>query len=1001
MGIDLGSEFFKVTVIKPGKPFMMMENLLSKTKTDLAISLKEDEITYTNEALSKKAKIPTNVFNYFSEFLGRTHDEKFVKEYMKDFLIAYDISFNNQTDTISFNIKFNNKDEQLTVVELYGMMFDHIKFLAERYTKIEMTTAFITIPSFFDYEQRQAIVDAIKISHLKLAGVVSENLAAAVQFQLKKTFNNETFYIIYNMGSSFTQASLISFKTVYEQKDNKTVDIGNEIKIYGESFNEELGGKRFDKNLIKLMMLKFEELPSRKGKTSIQNNRKIYEKLRPSAIKYKEVLSANKEAFITVIGVEGGDDLQTKITRDEFNEVNKELINQVYNPIEELLQKNNLTISNISQIELIGGSIRIPAIQEELKNKLGENAEILGAHMNGDDSMAFGAAYMAANSSKNFLGSRKTFMINGANEIFKLYLSNLENSSEPYKYCPVEEEDKKELIRDDCVRKLKKETVIFPIRHKYNSKRTVSLDQDTNILARITEEFPGKFEERNLKEFEITGIPEAIIQLKNDNITALPKVIMKYIYTKGGQIELTASIKYKVPMYYSKDFKYTKNVTEPLSQEEVDKINDILNKSVVLSEYEMKKLVRNTTVEEKKNETNKESNQTISKDKKANKTKKVKSKINKKNNTKLNKTNVFDEEDIDDDDVDDDENEEIINKPKMPKIAPANYTYNNTLYITTKEKERLNKLKLVGSKKEEELTIDLFVKEKHLLLPKPMNSTQINNSREKISRFIEIDKNRTKLIEKRNILEALIYNRKEWLEGEYSKIYGKPGEINNSTEFIANKSLWFEDEGYTATYEILEKVIKNITKHFNVYEKRQKKHYDRAVAVNKFLQDLNQTQTRVINILKDKPWTEEYFNKTFLKVFNETIEWFNQTYEKQENTSHWDPEVLKPKMLTQKMDNLRQHVYEMSKMKNETEKSEETKNKKTKKPKKKKRPGEIDLDEILNSSKSDTLEDLIKKYNMTREEFERKLFNSTVNETKVEEKGKTGNKKNDESKSDL
>lgn len=123
------------------------------------------------------------------------------------------------------------------------------------------------------------------------------------------------------------------------KKNNKTVDVGNEIRIFGESYDEKLGGKRFDKNLALLMMKKFDELPERKGKKSVMGNKKVYEKIRPSAIKYKEVLSANKEVHITVIGVEGGNDLQTKITREEFEEVNKDLIDKVYNPIEDVLKK--------------------------------------------------------------------------------------------------------------------------------------------------------------------------------------------------------------------------------------------------------------------------------------------------------------------------------------------------------------------------------------------------------------------------------------------------------------------------------------------------------------------------------------------------------------------------------------------------------------------------------------------------------------------------------------
>ena len=979
MGIDLGSEYFKVTVIKPGKPFMMLENLISKTKTELSVGLKDDEITYAYDALAKKVKAPANIFNYFSEYLGRKHDDLFVKEYMEKFYQSYNITADNETETITFNFKYDKNDEQISVVELYSMIFDYIKTLSERFTKIEMTDAFITIPSFFDYEQRQAISDAIKISKLKLAGVVSENLAAAVQFQLKKVFENETYYIIYNMGSSFTQTSLVSFKTLYEMKNNKSVDIGNEIRIFGESYNEKIGGKVFDKNMVKLMMKKFDELPIRKGKKPIMDNKKIYEKLRPSARKYKEVLSANKEVFITVMGVEGGDDLQTKVTREEFEEMNKYILSEVYTPIEDVLKKSNLTINDISQIELIGGSIRIPSIQEEIKKKLGEKSDILGIHMNGDDSMAFGAAYMCANSSKNFLGSRKTFMQNGANEKFKFYLKNLENSTIKYNYCKDGEDFSKMKDITSCDLKLEKDKEIFPMRHKYNSKRSIEIEHNTNMEIRITEEFPGKFPERDLKKYEITGVPEAIEQMKKDNVTTMPKIKIQFIYTKAGLIELESLIKYKYPRYFSKDFYYTKNYTEPLPKEEIEKINEILNKSVVLSEYEMKKLVKNTT-----------------------------------NNTEAE----VDEDDLDDIDDDDDEdilnqnntkennndtlNNKTISKKKKKAVnrykpTPSNYTYNNTLYITTEEKKRLKNLKKIGQKKEEEERIYLDIKEIHLISPKPMNETQIQNSRKKLSRFIEVDTNRTKLIEQKNKLEILIFQRKEWLENENSKPYLKPEEFENSTNFINNKSLWFEDESYAASYETLEKVIKNITNYFKPYDRRQKRHYDRLQALNKFFNDLNSTEKRVTKILKDKPWTAEYFNTTFMKEYNETMDWFNKTYTEQEALKHWEPEVLTPYMLNKKMDKLRNHLYEMTTMKNLTkEEREKEKEKKKKKDRKKNKFGDIDLDDILKKNKEDDLEDLFKKYNISKEDFEKKIMNDTLNnnnKTNITDTEKNENKK--------
>ena len=979
MGIDLGSEYFKVTVIKPGKPFMMLENLISKTKTELSVGLKDDEITYAYDALGKKAKAPSNIFNYFSEFLGRKYNDSFIKEYMDKFFMSYNITSDNETESITFNFKYNKNDEQISIVELYSMLFNYIKMLSERFTKIEMTDAFITIPSFFDYEQRQAISDAIKISKLKLAGVVSENLAAAVQFQLKKVFENETFYIIYNMGSSFTQASLVSFRTIYEKKNNKSVDIGNEIKIYGESYNEKIGGKVFDKNMVRLMMKKFDSLPQRKGKKSILDNKKIYEKLRPSARKYKEVLSANKEVFITIMGVEGGDDLQTKITRDEFEEINKYLINEVYSPIDDVLKKSNLTINNISQIELIGGSIRIPAIQEELKKNLKEKSDILGAHMNGDDSMAFGAAYMCANSSKNFLGSRKTFMQNGANEKFKFYLNNLENTSNPYNYCKENESDK-----TNCHIKIQKDKEIFPLRYKYNSKRSIEIEVNTNIEVKITEEFPGKFLERDLKKYEITGVPEAIEQMRKDNVTSLPKMKIQFIYTKAGLIELDSYIKYKYPRYYCKDFYYTKNFTEPLPKEEIEKIDDILNKSKVLSEYEMKKLIKNTT----------------------------------------NETETDDDDDLDniDDENDDEENDmnntKVINnetkgnkennvtnkknkKKKIKKIkpVPSNYTYNNTLYITTEEKRRLKNLKKIGQRKDEEEKIYLEIKEYHLISPKPMNESQILKSRQKLERFIEVDTNRTKIIEKKNKLEILIFQRKEWLESEHSKPYLKPGELENSTIFINNKSLWFEDESYSANYETLDKVIKNITNYFKPFERRQKRHYDRVQAINKFFNDLNSTQKRLVKILTDRPWTEEYFNTTFMKEYNETLDWFNKTYKQQEATPHWEPEVLSPFMLNKKMDNLRQYLYEMTQMKNLTK--EEREKEKKKKNKKKNKIGDIDLDDILHKKDDNDLDELFKKFNISKEEFDKKVLNDSLNTNKTNVTNTNENKNKNKKETDL
>ena len=997
IGVDLGSEFFKVTVIKPGKPFMMMENLQAKTKTPNVIGLKDNEITFDNEALAKKGRIPQNIFNFFSEYLGRTHDNIFVQNYLKDFFVAYNISSNNESQSIEFNLKFNNKDEKLTIEELYAMLFNHIKFLSEKFAKIEIVDVFITVPSNFDYHQRQAISQAVEISKLNLMGIVTENIAAAVQFQLKKNFENETFYIIYNMGSSTTDVSLVSFKTVYSFKDNKTIDLGNEVKVYGEYCNEKLGGKYFDKNLIEFIMNKFDELPQRKGKESIKlskNINKIFEKLRSSAIKYKEILSANKEAYIAIIGLDQGIDLQTKITREEFNSINSELISQIYYPIEFLLNKTNITLDQINQIELIGGGIRVPVVQEELKNNLNNYSNLLGTHMNGDDSMAFGAAYFAANASQHFRGSRKTFIENGADENFRIYLKNFihENNSN-ITFCN-ENDNNEKILFDHCMHLLNKNSTLFPLRYNFDNVRSVSFSHDSDILVNVTEEFPYYFDERDLIVFEVTGMQKVIQEMKNDNVSSIPKVNLKFKYGKGGQISLRAFASYNVDKYYNNYFFYSKNKSEPLPEEEINEINDMLNKSKVISKKEMKKLYTNYT-ESLKNLTN----QTNENNTEINSTESNNNNTNEKIEKNENETH-FEKYDNETNKTIDDPIKEAINRQiKKPKlIIPNNFTFNDTLYITEDLKETLLKKLKIGEKKVYTEEIDLNVKEVYTSLPKALSKEQIRHSKNKLKHFEEVDLNRTKLIEKKNTFESLIYSHKEWIENPNSKNFSLENEFEESLLFLNNKSSWYEDEGYSATYEILDKEIRNITRHFSKYEKRVKIFVDRMEALKKFYIDLNNTFIKIAKLLKDKPYTEDYYNNTFLKDYNSVINWLNESLTNQSQISLAEKPILTAEKINSKSDIIRRSYYKMTQVKKPKE--EKKKDKK--------------VDSLFDE---DNLEELIKKYNVTREEIEKmqkeiedemKLNKTKNNDTIVNETNfndtndkKDVDKKNEEVKSDL
>jgi molecular chaperone DnaK (HSP70) len=240
-------------------------------------------------------------------------------------------------------------------------------------------------------------------------------------------FGREEKYIVFfNVGAAYTQASLVSFYSNYEnlqaEKNSKnkkeSAKSGNKIvehqfiKIIDETWNDNAGGRNFDYNLVKYLMKEFYSKKGEKGSEGLKylesqtddsnefdfkKYSRIAEKIIPSAIKYKEILSANKEALVNILGVEEGENLVTTISRSMFEKISQKDFDKIYLPFEDLLKRNpNITIDKIEAIEFIGGGSRVPLIKETFKNNVPANK--IGTHMNGDDCFALGATYIASNS---------------------------------------------------------------------------------------------------------------------------------------------------------------------------------------------------------------------------------------------------------------------------------------------------------------------------------------------------------------------------------------------------------------------------------------------------------------------------------------------------------------------------------------------------------------------------------------------------------------------------
>lgn len=623
LGIDFGTEFIKVSVLKPNSPFKMVENIQSKTKTPSALAFKDEERLFGADALSKKVRFPKQVFVYMHEFLGKKYDSAQVKKFMEDFFVAYETQEDETRKTFNFKINFNKEEHIFSTEEIFGMLFRYVKYLADRYAESNIRDCVVTVPAFFGHRERMAIKQAVELSNLKLQGLMTENAAAAVQYAVDRQFNQTENIIFYNMGSSYTQASLVSFISTYETKNNKTTEIKRKINVLAESWNKNAGGNRVNYNFIRHLMKLFDNLDSRKTKPSVSKDYRVAERILPSVLKYKEILSANKFTLVNVLGVEGGMNLEGKINRDEFEEINKEIFDRIYEPIEKVLAISGLSVDNISQVELLGGSVRIPKIQETLKTKL--QPSLVGTHMNGDDSMAFGSCFYSANFSSLFKGGKKLEFYHGPNYGIKINVKNLELDSNNSTLTFCADDFNSTDFATDCIRKLDKNATIYKIRNLPDSQKKVGFKYDNDLEIKVYQFFDEQnydaenqqeeLENSHILNIKVTGVKDAIEKfLKESNLTSVPKIELKFNFDHNGLISLKAEAINYLNLYFQMftgptggtEFIFTPEYVEPYDQkvleEELRQLNETGANKTVIDLVKMKKDIGRKRTQEFKNE---------------------------------------------------------------------------------------------------------------------------------------------------------------------------------------------------------------------------------------------------------------------------------------------------------------------------------------------------------------------------------------------------------------
>ena len=257
------------------------------------------------------------------------------------------------------------------------MVLTKMKEVAEGYLGKKVTDAVVTVPAYFNDSQRQATKDAASIAGLNCLRIINEPTAAAIAYGLDKNKDEDTNVLIFDLGGGTFDVSLLNIE-------------GGIFEVKATAGDTHLGGEDFDARLLRHLAEEFK----RKHKKDITGNARALRRLRSACERAKRTLSTTSQTSVEIDSLFEGVDFYTSITRARFEELNADLFRKCMEPVEQVIRDAKMDKSKINEIVLVGGSTRIPKIQQMLSSFF--NGKELNKSINPDEAVAYGAAVQAA-----------------------------------------------------------------------------------------------------------------------------------------------------------------------------------------------------------------------------------------------------------------------------------------------------------------------------------------------------------------------------------------------------------------------------------------------------------------------------------------------------------------------------------------------------------------------------------------------------------------------------
>jgi L1 cell adhesion molecule like protein len=373
IGIDLGTTYSCVGVWQNDHVEIIASDTGNRTVPSM-VSFTDNERIIGDAAKSAAAAFPRSTVFDAKRMIGRPFNDPILQRDLRHF--PYDvIDDGNGRPQIVVDTKDGQK--KFYPEEISAMVLQKMKAVAESYLGKPVRDAVVTVPAYFNDAQRQATKDAGVIAGLNIVRIINEPTAAAIAYGLDKKSVGERKVLIFDLGGGTFDVSLL------------TLDDGV-FEVNATAGDTHLGGEDFDNLVVDWAAEEFR----RKNHIDIRDNARALRRLRTSAERAKRTLSSTTQAQIEVDSLAEGTDLNLTLTRAKFESLCDSLFRKCIQPVEQVLRDARCSKDDVNDIVLVGGSSRIPRVQQLLRDFFG--GKELCQNINPDEAVAYGAAVQGA-----------------------------------------------------------------------------------------------------------------------------------------------------------------------------------------------------------------------------------------------------------------------------------------------------------------------------------------------------------------------------------------------------------------------------------------------------------------------------------------------------------------------------------------------------------------------------------------------------------------------------